>query len=275
MSQTTSDFVALDKATYDFYLKKDWDNLIQYGKLGLQNGFDYYYLRMRLGISYYEQNNYRKAISHFRKALEFNDKDIYALEYLYYAYLFSGRVSEARALVPNFPLSLSSKLKINDTPSIQSLSLFNTYRFNPDYDFYVNSFALPEEITTDGWQLIEKNLDYFNVQFEHQLSKNIIFYHGYGYLTKQRYMYVKSNSNDIAYSNDRFHQYQIFFSSNFLVSRNFNIKLTLHYLNLRPKTYFQSTTSPGYPSNNSYSTVSPENNISAYFLLTWGPAIQV
>lgn len=243
---------------------KDWDNLIRYGKLGLQNGFDYYYLRMRLGVSYFEQNNYRKAISHFRKALEFNDKDIFALEYLYYSYLFSGRISEARALISNFPLSLSSRLQIKNKSRTQSLSLYNTYRFNPDYDFQINRFTLPEDLTVDGWQLIEKNLDYFNVQFEHQLGRNIIFYHGYGYLTKQRYMYVKSNSNDITYSNDRFHQYQIFFSGNFLVSNNFNIKLTLHYLNLRPKTYFQSTASPGPLTNSSYSTVSPENNLAGY-----------
>ncbi len=262
--QLSSNFVSLDKATYDYYLKKDWENLITYGNWGLQNGFDYYYLRMRLGIAYYEQKNYRKAIAHFRKALEFNPKETTALEYLYYSYLFSGRKSDAYALVSNFPQSLKNHLHLTDKTALTGLSIYNTYRWNPDYTTITSGFTLPWELVDDGWQAIEKNLNYFNFRFEHQLGNKFSLLHGYGYLTKMRNMFVQNNVNTIPYINDRFNQYQIFVSGNLSVHRSISLKLTIHYINLRPKTYESSSWGGGLFSNSDYATVSPQNNWVGY-----------
>jgi hypothetical protein len=262
--QLTSNFVSLDKATYDYYLNKDWKNLVVYGKWGLQNGFDYYYLRMRLGIAYYEQNNYRKAIVHFRKALEFNSKDTTALEYLFYSYLFSGRKTDAYALVSEFPQSLKTRLHVTDKSTLTGLSVYNTYRWNPEFSNITSNFELPVEITVDGWQPIEKNLNYFTFQFEHQLGNKFSFLHGYGYLTKMRNLYVRENVSSTSYTNDRFNQYQVFISGNLSVYRSLSLKLTVHYLNLRPKTYDSASWGGGPYSANDYSTVSPENNWLGY-----------
>jgi len=263
-SQLSSDFSALDKATYDFYLKKDWKNLLIYGKWGLQNGFDYYYLRMRLGIAYYEQKNYRKAIVHFRKALEFNFKDNSALEYLYYSYLFSGRKTDAYALVSEFSQSLKKRLQITDKAALTGLSINNTYRWNPEFNNITTDFILPGELTVDGWQPIEKNLNYLTVRFEHQLSNRFSLLHGYGYLTKIRRLFVQDNLSTTSLINDRFNQYQIFLSGNLSVHRNISMKLTVHYINLRPKTYDLSSWGGGAFSTNNYSSVSPENNWVGY-----------
>jgi hypothetical protein len=265
VGQVSSDFVSLDKSTYDFYLKKDWDNLIRSGKIGLQQGYDYYYLRLRMGIAYYEKKNYRKAIVHFRKALGFNDNDELSLEYLYYAYLFSGRPLDASFLSENFSPSLRSRLNLKDNLKTKSFSVFNTYRFNPDYENLYRNFTPPLETNTNGWQLLEKNLDYLNFQFAHQFGKRITFYHGYGYLTKLRYLFLQEDLTSTSYTNDRFHQYQIFLSGNILVSNYFKIRLTTHYLNLRPKTYSMSIASPGPSGNQSVNIVTPENNWSGFF----------
>jgi len=262
--QRSSDFVSLDKSTYDYYLKKDWKNLIVYGKWGLQNGIDYYYLRMRIGVAYYEQESYRQAIAHFRKALEFNTKDVIALEYLYYAYLFSGRDTDARLIADEFPASLKNRLSLTGKPKTLSLSVSNTYRWNPSYNSSVSSFSLPLEIISDGWQLIEKNLDYFNFRFVHQLSNKITLHHGYGYLSRMRYLVILNDLSLNSFSNDRFHQYQVFLSGNFSLATNFSVGLSVHYLNLRPKIYIDPSYGGGPPSNNYYSSVSPENNWVGY-----------
>lgn len=263
-SQPSTNFVSLDRATYEFYLKKDWKNLISYGKWGLQNGYDYYYLRMRLGIAYYEKHQYRKAIVHFLQALEFNAKEATALEYLYYSYLFSGRTADAHALVGAFPQSLKNRLHLTDNTTLTGFSLNNTYRWNPDYNEVIQAFTLPAEFTIDGWQGIEKNLNYFAVRFEHQLGYKFSLQHGYGYLTKLRNMFVQENGTITSYINDRFNQYQIFLSGNVFLHRGLSMKLTVQYLNLRPKSYESLSWGGGAYSNNYYSMVTPEHNWIGY-----------
>ena len=109
-SQTYSE---VDSTTYQLYLDKSWDELIHVGKDAVKKDIDYYFLRMRIGIAYYEKNNYKSAQSHFRKALEFNTGDPVASEYLYYAYLFGGQTQQAALLYREFPESLKMKDMLN------------------------------------------------------------------------------------------------------------------------------------------------------------------
>ena len=75
INATAQSFMKIDSATYAQYLERDWPALIRNGRKALGQGVDYYYLRMRMGIAFYEQKNYRTASGHFRKALEFNNGD--------------------------------------------------------------------------------------------------------------------------------------------------------------------------------------------------------
>ena len=52
------DFKQVDSTTYALYLNKDWKPLIKISKKAIQNNIDYYFLRMRLAIAYYEQKKY-------------------------------------------------------------------------------------------------------------------------------------------------------------------------------------------------------------------------
>lgn len=52
----------VDALTYQLFQQKAWDNLIKEGNKAIQNGIDYYYLRVRMGIAYYEKGNYSGAI---------------------------------------------------------------------------------------------------------------------------------------------------------------------------------------------------------------------
>lgn len=95
LGYSQTDFISLDKQSYDYYLKGDYKNLKQTAKKQLELGMDYYYLRMRLGILAYNNHRYANSYKHFQKALTYNNSDTIIREYIYYSYLFAGRKADA------------------------------------------------------------------------------------------------------------------------------------------------------------------------------------
>lgn len=100
-SQDTLTFASVEAGSYSLYKQKNWNELIRLGNRALNRGFDYYYLRYRLGVAYYMKKGYRNASVHFEKAIAFNSTDE-AMEYLYYCYLYSGEYERARWLSKSF-----------------------------------------------------------------------------------------------------------------------------------------------------------------------------
>ena len=109
-AQDTLNSAKVEQKSVDLFVAKNWKGLERFGHEALAAGYDYYYLRLRMGIAYYEQKNYLIAQTHFSKALSFNAADPLALEYLYFCYVFTGRNEEARALSKSFPPELSHRL---------------------------------------------------------------------------------------------------------------------------------------------------------------------
>jgi len=75
-----------DSLTYQAYLQKDWNKLIEIGKECINQGVQFEFLDLRMGIAYYEKKNYRKAIKYFENALADEVYPETTAEYLYYAY---------------------------------------------------------------------------------------------------------------------------------------------------------------------------------------------
>lgn len=122
-SQDTPDATEIEMKTLEFYTNKDWNSLIALEDEALKNGNDYFYLRMRLGIAYFEQKNYGLALVHFNKAIGFNSTDDLVNEYLYYSYLFLGKEEEARKLSTAFSSELKVKLGLNSTSAIDFITV--------------------------------------------------------------------------------------------------------------------------------------------------------
>ena len=124
----------VESKSLKFYTEKQWDSLIVYGNNALRKHIDYYLLRMRLGIAYYEKKQYRAASPHFEKAIRFNSYDDLPKEYLYYCYLYSERYDEARRIKPltlishALPISLiytEGGIKFSDrTDSVGNMNYF-------------------------------------------------------------------------------------------------------------------------------------------------------
>lgn len=112
IAQDRSGLEKLDSETYLLYLNQDWKNLINKGTEGLDQGHDFYYLRMRLAMAWYERGRFEKARENLLKALEFTPNEAVANYYLYYSNLFSGRYGEARRLLKTFPDLKKKEMKV-------------------------------------------------------------------------------------------------------------------------------------------------------------------
>jgi hypothetical protein len=95
-AQAANDFSYYNDRTYALYEAGQWDELVTAGRAALRADFDFFYLRLRLGIAYYQLGKYGLAANQFYAARRWNANDPLTLEYLYYSLVFSGRFAEAR-----------------------------------------------------------------------------------------------------------------------------------------------------------------------------------
>ncbi len=180
--QPSDEFTKLDRTMYRQFLTGNWDSLIITGKNGLKNKQDYFYLRLRLGVAYYNTGNYSKAISQLKRAQHFNPYDETAMEYLYYSYLYLNRENEARALSQKFPSKLADKLATKHFPFFDRFYVEGGPSFSNNIELNQRkSLAGPDSIY--GEQDLNENKIYLHAGTELNLSKKISLYAGYSYLT--------------------------------------------------------------------------------------------
>jgi tetratricopeptide (TPR) repeat protein len=243
----SQDFVSVDLKTYNLYLERKWDELIRLGKEGLKKGFDYYYLRMRIGIAHYEKRNYKTAQAHFRKALEFNDGDPVASEYLYYACLFAGQWQQAGLLAKQFTLSLAEEinpvpLKFTDMLSVEYLYNFNdTEHILSDPENYFS--GLPY-----GYQLVTLDFSNLNAMLHHHISPGITLTHAYTRLNKTNYYYYDDGLSRFGVDEQKVVQNQYYISPAFSTRSGLNISPAFHYLRIKYQVPYVVTGggSPGF-----------------------------
>jgi len=178
-AQEEIDFNRVNGETYRLYLEQEWDSLIDMGKEALRQDLDYYYLRIRLGIACYNTKNFRKAASHFSFALEFNQGDPVALEYLYFARLFAGQQEAARVLRTQFKGDLVLKLPAQGPAFAEQISAGYLYSWGIDPEDF------PAEITTyPGVQNVALHFSNYSLSLINRLSPRVSLVHEINILNK-------------------------------------------------------------------------------------------
>lgn len=109
-AQEPIEFQKADSLTLALYNEARWHDLIVEGTKAIDAGIDHYYMQMRVGIAFYESENYRKAIQYFEAARQVNPLSKTVIEYLYYSYTLSGRDNDAGRIA--YALSEEQKNKI-------------------------------------------------------------------------------------------------------------------------------------------------------------------
>ncbi|MES2591393.1 MAG: hypothetical protein V4608_05880 [Bacteroidota bacterium] len=228
-SQQVSNSAIVEQTTAELFVSKNWQKLIKYGEQAIKDGYNYYYLQLRVGIACYEQKKFMRAIGHFEKALQFNSSDPLALEYLYYSYLFSGRSTQARALAATFPYSLKEKIKypknkfikgIYTEGGIASSNLDETYRAI-DIDGPFNKY---------GETTITKNMRYFHIGVNHELSSIMSVYHGYNNINIDQLRKIRINNKD-TFDSFKLTQHDYYINT-VLQFKHFAFSPALHLINV-------------------------------------------
>lgn len=223
-------FTEVDSVTYKLYQEKRWDDLIRSGRKALKLDYDYYYLRMRIGIAFYEKRNYKSAQIQFRKALELNELDPITLEYLYYAYLLGGQSQQAFLVYKDFPPALKNKipdpgLKSIDRVSVEYLySYFNTDELTGDPATFE---SLPA-----GVQLVTRDFMNLNLTLQHQMHPGTSLLHAYTYLGKDNFYYYDDGVENFAVDGHRVNQHQYYLSPSFTLAGGLMISPSFHFLYL-------------------------------------------
>lgn len=118
-------FVQFDSATYAHYLAGNWNELLVTGEKGEDQGFDFFYLNLRMGAAAFYLKNYPLAEKYLLRAQQQNSNDPVLKDFLYWTmvyqekYLRSGefiienRTSEEKKFSPT-SVFLEGGLKLSN-----------------------------------------------------------------------------------------------------------------------------------------------------------------
>lgn len=210
-SQDPTDFKTLDSETYRLLLEQKWDSVVKMGYRALKLDFDYYYLRLRIGIACYHRKNYRKAATHFSRALIFNPGDPLALEYLYFSRLFAGQYEEARLVRKQFRGDLALRLPPQKGKFLEGIG-----------GDYLYCRALNDEKLSDpdalfsglppGVQYINRHFSNVSLSLSHRIVPGFRLTHAYNYLSKYNYLYYSDGVNQLQSAGQHVYQHQYYIS---------------------------------------------------------------
>lgn len=189
-TQDSLDYYKVDKLTYQYYIDKNWDSICKVGRLAIKKNIDYFYLRMRIGIAYFEKGKYFKSTHHFKKAREYNSYNDVLNEYLYYSLIYSGLYNEAEHLASSFKESLKTKLNLQEHSCIKNISVDAVHTFNNDYKNLLTG-SINDEFAIANFRTILKNQTYGGISLSHNLGKHFSVTHGYQFLTINNIQQIK------------------------------------------------------------------------------------
>lgn len=247
-------FLYYDSLTYAQYLNEDWKNLLKSSREAISKDQDYYYMRMRRGIAYYERNNYVLAERNFKKAELFNSIEPVCKEYIYYSKLFMGEEKDALRYYHNNEEYLGKRLDIKKKP-VTSFSIDMAYLSRLDKD-YSSNFEADEILNINGSQTITKNFRLFNFLLSHDLGKNLRVFHGGTYLGKSSYYYLQDGGNSYQADVNNIRQVQYYAGLGVYPGAKFTLVGTVHYIHYNfPDLFFG-----GWGMGSSYSVPGTSGN---------------
>ena len=222
-------FPEVDSLTYHAYLNEDWKTLKQVGTMAIDSGIDYYYLRMRLGIAYFETLRYRMSVKHFKRALYFNESSQTAREYLYFAYLYGGISYNITERSTYFDSAFLKKMDHENT-FIQSIGFDYTYGINESLQ---KKFPDGLNGITESFAKRPEKYRNIGINIKHRLGNRINIRHGFTKLTKQNLVFSNTGTTPptIRYA-QVVGQFQYYISPIVFLDDGLHFWLSAHFLNI-------------------------------------------
>ncbi len=250
--QEKADFKTINEETYRLYTQQKWDSLILLDKQDVVLEVDYFYLRMRLGIAWYSIKNYRKAASHFSKALEFNQGDPVALEYLYFSRLFAGQSAQAALVREEFKGALAQKMPPQKGKFFDRITAEYLYHWGTDKPLYdqMEDVIRFEEV---GAQSLTHQYSNASLSLVNRLAPGVSLHHSYTYLSKSNQYAYSNGSGGFFMGEQEVIQNQYYISPRITAPSGGTFSPMFHLLGIRYQ--IPSVAQPGYQGGSNQSSV--------------------
>ncbi len=148
VAQNHKSLIDYDQETYQLYLSENWKGLIETGQQALSADYDFYYLRMRMGLAFYHLQNYEVAREHLMRALKFEPNNHNAAYYLYYANILCGRIGEARRSLSIMNDGTRKAIKAPGKISLSHINGETGYFANQSFQEMKNSLPEGDYVTS-------------------------------------------------------------------------------------------------------------------------------
>ena len=234
-----------DSLTYYYYNTGIWDSVIDIGKESIYKGYDFYYLRMRMGLAYDYQGNFRLAERQYNKALDFSKNDVNAAYYQYYAAYSGGRKNVAYYYYSKY--NTFQKLKVLEVekskagnvviiPEPMALAKIKTkglskIDFSYGYSFTGNENKLSSFFTqqmgilySEG--IIRNTQQYFHLGLSGNMTNNIEWQVAYSRNTINGYNLVQPQNNEYFTRDASIKQNDFYAKLAFFSADGWNIELS-------------------------------------------------
>lgn len=192
MAQSKLSYKETDSLTYKYFVEKNYIELIKISNTALSDSIDFYYLRMRLGIAYYNQQQYKESVVHFKNAFEMNPTAESVGEYYYYSLLFSGDKRAATEIYPQ----LSSTAQSNIQAEKSETQNFNYGSFTAGlvYNDNVSSAIMPLPTNNYKNENIQNTTYITNLYVDFKLNKAWRMSHNLGVFNVNNQSSVYTNN---------------------------------------------------------------------------------
>lgn len=167
-----------DAETLSLFQKEAWHELIILSQKAKNNNQSSYEIDYRLAVAFFNTQNYHDSAQLFENIIKnYQIKNDYILEYLYYAYLYTGRQQDALLIASEFPFHLKEKTQVNKFEFIDFLNVEGGLKMSDNKDIGID------------------NINYFNGGVGQQFGYRIKVEHAYTRLS-QNYFDLDYNQNE-------------------------------------------------------------------------------
>jgi hypothetical protein len=218
----------VDRETYAFYLNGEWKKLTELSRAAKKEGIDFFYLNTRTAIAYYNLGHYRKSIPIFEKALNELKGDTTLLEYLYYAYLFSGRDQDAVFLTRKFPESLAQRLGAHPK-AVRKFFIESGVGNNRTFN-RIDRMSRNRNSSVYDANYYPKDQYYVTAGLSHDLGPGVRYTQAYTYIGINQAQHIRESGNT---SNESMHstvQNQYYGALDVNLGKGFHLVPSLHLL---------------------------------------------
>jgi hypothetical protein len=231
-----------DMQSYNFLMQKNWEGLIIIGNKALSQNIDFYYLRARLGIAYYESGQYALAIPHLKKALRL-DANIIIREYLYYAYLLGSNETAAAHMAANMPSDVKRKLELEG--KLLTIGLSAYYQPVANYSSLVVD-DLNQDYSLVGKQSILKSRSQAQISFRKR-NKTGLMQIGLQTLYASSLLRLQDEEDTLYQSDGRTFQQSVILNNSFKITDYLNLLAGTNIIlgNTQSIAYYEAGSSGG------------------------------